>query len=415
MYNYDFKNGALYIGNIAADDLIKQFGSPLYVYDEEIIKNRVESLINAIPYSPLRIHYAVKANTNLHILKIFNSEGCYVDTVSPSEIEISLKAGFEPSKILFTGVNLTENDMGFAMERGVMLNIGSLFTLEQYAKNHPNTEISIRVNPDMGAGHHSHVITGGRDSKFGIFESDFSRASDIIKKYNLKLAGIHCHIGSGILEEKKFMEVMEIILRMARNFDDIDFVDFGGGVGVAYRPEQPDFDLKLFGNEASRLMENFSREYGKKVALSLEPGRFLVAEAGFLLTSVTDKKHTPKFTFVGVNSGFNHLIRPMAYGSYHHIVNASRADGKLEDVVVAGYICESGDVFTRDKEQPVARPVAEPQVGDTLAILTAGAYGYAMASQYNSRPRPAEVLVGNGKARLIRRAETIDDILSTTP
>lgn len=414
MYQYITKNNKLLIGGIPADDLIAEFGSPLYVYDEAIIKERVNSLTYSIRYKPLRLYYAMKANSNIHILKIIQKLGWGIDAVSVGEIEIALKTGFSADKILFTGVNLTDTEMQFAIERGVMLNIGSLYTLEKYAKQHRGANISIRVNPDMGAGHHSHVVTGGRDSKFGIFEGDFDEAKRIIAEYELNLIGIQCHIGSGILEEKKFIEVMDIILRMAKNFDNLEFVDFGGGIGVAYRPDEADFDLKGFGDNATQLMESFCADYGKKLTLAYEPGRFPIAEAGFFLVTVTDKKHTPKFVFVGVDSGFNHLRRPMTYGSYHHIINASNVDAKLEDVAVTGYICESGDVFTRGENGPVTIPIADPQPGDILAILTAGAYGFAMASQYNSQPRPAEVLVADGKARLIRRRETVEDLLETT-
>lgn len=411
MYPYESTNGKLIIGGIPADELVEQFGSPLYVYDEQIIRERFRTLNECIGYPHKRIHFAMKANSNPHVLNILREEGCYIDAVSIGEIFIALKCGYEPERILFTGINLSMDDIYYARENGVRLNIGSLFTLEKYGKQYPGTEISLRINPNMGAGHHSHVITGGEESKFGIFEDDIPQARSIMEHYGLKLMGIQCHIGSGVMEEQKYMEVMDIILRLGGHFDDLEFVDFGGGIGVAYRPEQKDFDLKGFGKDASAKMEAFSAKINHPVTFALEPGRFLIAEAGYFLTTVQDIKHTPKYKFIGVNSGFNSLVRPTMYGSYHHILNASDMNAEPEQVVVAGYICESGDLFTRNMEGPEARPIPKVKEGDVLVVLTAGAYAFAMASQYNSHPLPAEVIVNDGKAFLSREAETFEDLI----
>lgn len=413
MYRPAEQDNKLTIGGIAAEELVREFGSPLYVYDAEVIRGRYRKLNDAIPYAKKRIHFAMKANSNIHVLRLLEKEGAYIDAVSVGEVMIALTAGFQPDRILFTGLNFTDEDIRFLRESGVMLNIGSLRALERYGSQFPGTEVSVRINPDMGAGHHSHVITGGRDAKFGIFESDIPEAKKILAHYGLKLAGIHCHIGSGVLELSSFTRVMKIILRMAGQFEGLRFVDFGGGIGVAYEENEPDFDLEGFGREAAGLMEEFAKESGTEPVFAIEPGRYLVAESGYFLVTVRDVKHTPKFTFVGVDSGFNHLIRPMAYGSYHPIVNASKMHGGEKEIVLAGYLCESGDVFTRDEHGPVARKIAMPEIGDVVAILIAGAYGFAMASQYNSQPRPAEVLVDGGKAVLVRRRETIEDLTAT--
>ena len=414
----EVRNNELWLGGHSVRDLVLKYGSPLYVYQESVIRNRYKTLYQAIPYPKKRIHYAMKANSNLHILDILKKEGCCIDAVSREEVMIALEAGFAPNKILFTGINLTLEDMQFAVKNKIMLNIGSLFQLEFYGEHFPGTEISIRINPDFGAGHHDHCVTGGRDSKFGIFytggsKCDLDEVPALIKKYNLTLSGIHSHIGSGILEEEKFIELIQVILNLAKRFPNLDFIDFGGGIGIPYRPEEKDFDLAAFGEHLSNVIQDFNKEYGKEVTIALEPGRFIVAESGILLTTITDLKKTPKYTFAGVDSGFNHLIRPMAYGSYHPILNASNIEDEKEDVLISGYLCESGDLFTRSEEGPEVRSLSKPEVGNILALLNSGAYGFSMSSNYNSRPRPAEVLITNGSHRIIRRRETLADLLKT--
>lgn len=413
MLRTDIRDNKLHIGGISAVELTEQFGSPLYVYDAAIIRDRYEKLDKAIKYAPKHIHYAMKANGNIHVLRVLERLGASIDAVSVGEVMIALTAGFQPDRILFTGLNYTQDDVRFLKESGVILNIGSLHTLDKYGAQYPGTEVSLRINPDVGGGHHHHVITGGKDAKFGIFESDIPEAKKTITKYGLKLTGIHCHIGSGILDVETYAKVIKIILGVSGQFEGLKFVDFGGGIGVPYRENEPDFDLETFGEQVTGLMEEFAAKSGVRPLLAIEPGRYLVAESGTLLVTVRDVKHTSKFTFVGVDSGFNHLIRPMAYGSYHPITNASRATGDEKEVVVAGYLCESGDVFTIGENGPVARKIVMPEDGEVLAIHISGAYSFAMASQYNAQPRPAEVLIDNGKAALIRRRETIEDLTDT--
>jgi len=412
------KQNEMLIGGISARDLVKEFGSPLYVYNETVIKDSFRMINTSINYEKKRIHYALKANNNLRILQILEKEGAYIDAVSREEIMLSMKANYSAQKILFTGINLGDNDIDFAVQNGVMVNLGSLAALERYGSRYPGTTVSIRVNPDMGAGHHDHVITGGRESKFGIYyshkgQNDLEKAAEIAGLNKLRISGIHMHIGSGILDEKKFISLMQIILDIAARFKNLEFIDIGGGIGVPYKPEEHDFNFKTFGKRIDEMMRSFTKQYGSSPYLALEPGRFLVAESGTLLCTVMDLKNTPSYTFAGVDSGFNHLPRPMAYGSYHPVINASRIEGLKKEYAVSGYLCESGDVFTRNENGIKPQQITEIKIGDVLAILNTGAYGYSMASNYNARPRPAEVLVTGGEARLIRKRETFEDMLRT--
>jgi diaminopimelate decarboxylase len=282
----------------------------------------------------------------------------------------------------------------------------SLSQIRRYGQLKPGSDISIRINPDVGAGHHDHTITGGPMSKFGVYFSQTAEAKALARQYNLKVIGIHMHIGSGILDPAPFLMGMTTLLKTAREFEGLEFVDFGGGIGIPYRPEEKRLNMADFGEKVGNLFKDWCDSYGRALHLAIEPGRYPVAEAGTLLTTANTVKITPYRRFVGTDSGFNHLVRPTMYGSYHPILAASKADrpGTIK-TDVCGNICESGDLFARDRMLP------EIEEGEVLAILNAGAYGYAMSSNYNSRPRPAEVLVKDGKSRLVRERETLDDLL----
>jgi diaminopimelate decarboxylase len=295
----------------------------------------------------------------------------------------------------------------------VPINVGSLVELERYGKLNPGGRVSLRINPDVGAGHHHHVITGGPHSKFGIYHTERAPIAELLERHELKLVGIQSHIGTGILRTDEMLQAMEIILDTARNFPALEFVDFGGGFGIPYRPEEQPLPLKELGSAMCERFASFCSEYGRPLKMKLEPGRYLVAQSAALLVRVTNIQSTPAHTFVGTDSGFNHLVRPAMYGAYHEVVNATRVKGDALDVVVAGNVCESGDVFTQGPEGLEPRSLTRPAVGDVLALLDAGAYGMAQASNYNLRPRPAEVLVHAGNARLIRRRETYDDLVQT--
>ncbi|MBI3051374.1 diaminopimelate decarboxylase [Candidatus Woesearchaeota archaeon] len=404
-------NNRLLIGDIPASDLVRKYGSPIYAYDEAIIRQRMRDLKQGITYAKLMIYYALKANTNLHILRIIREEGAYADVHSPGEIMAAEKAGWKPEQIMLTSASVTNDEMRFAMDHGVLVNCDSLSQLERYGKLNPDSRVCVRINPDVGGGHHSHVITGGPESKFGIYHDKVPEIKEIAGKHRLKIVGVHQHIGSGILEPEKFRLAMNVLLKTAREFSDLEFVDFGGGLGVPYRPDQKALDLKSLGRMMTETFSSFCKEYGKELYMHIEPGRFPVAEAGYLLCTVNTLKETPTHKFVGVDTGFNHLIRPAMYGSYHQIVVTDRVDGEKSKIVVVGNICESGDAFTRDEHGLVDRELPEIKEGDVLAILNAGAYGFSMSSNYNTRPRPVEVLVKGSESRIIRKKEDEEYLL----
>lgn len=381
------KNNQLYLGKFSTKSLVEKFGTPLYVYEAETIKKRYLELIKNITYPKLHIHYACKANTNISILKLLKQLGSKIETVSKGEIILALKAGFKPEDILYTSTSVSKEEMLFIIKNKVRINLDSLSQIELYGKLNPNTKIGLRINQGIGAGHHSHVITGGELSKFGIPLPHLLQARKLAEKYKLKIVSLHQHIGSNILDSKILLKAFDKLLSTASSFSDLESLDFGGGLGIPYLPKEKDLNLKFFGLEITKRMKNFSKKYGRELFIILEPGRFLVAQSGVLLATVTEIKTNPKRTFVGVDTGFNHLIRPAMYGSFHEIINASKIKGVNQKADIVGNICESGDVFGRD------RKISRPYVGDILAILNAGAYGYVMASKYNSRLLPKEVLV----------------------
>ncbi len=402
-------NNLLYIGEIPASEIAKKYGTPVYVYDAEVIRYKYRELAESFSYPKVRIYYAAKANTNLRILEILREEGAGIDAVSPGEILAALKAGFLPEQIMFTATSVADEEMKFAISKKVLVNVDSLSQLERYGRLNPGSRVCIRINPAVGAGHHDHVITGGPDSKFGIWVGDLDKAASVAAKHRLKIAGLHQHIGSGILDVGKFINAIDVILAAAKSFPGLEFVDFGGGIGVPYSPEQQPIGILKLGEIISSILSTFVKNYGKELEFIFEPGRYLVAESGALLCTVNSIKSTPKHKFIGVNTGFNHLIRPMAYGSYHPIVSVSCAEAdkkEKETVIIAGNLCESGDVFTiGGRELPILKE------GDVLAIMVAGAYGYSMSSNYNTRPKPAEILVSGKKVSVIRAAEKAEDLV----
>ncbi len=400
------KNGKLYVGGVSCETLVKKYGSPLYVYDEEMIRRKVQSLLKAVAYPKFSIHYACKANSNLDILRIILQEGCRIDAVSPGEVFSALHVGFKPDDILFTGNNVTDDEMKYVIDKGIMVNIDSLSQLRRYGNMNPGGRISVRINPDVGAGHHDHCITGGPDSKFGIYFDKVDSIKKIAANHDLTIVGVHQHIGSGILDPDQYILAMDVLLKAAPEFANLEFVDFGGGIGVPYAPEDRAIDINRFGKKITDRFDKFCDDYGKKIELKIEPGRYPVCEAGLLLTTANTLKSTPKHHFVGTDSGFNHLIRHPLYLAYHEIVNASNMDGaEKRKYAVCGNICESGDLFTH------GRLISEVKEGDVVAVLNAGAYGFSMSSNYNSRPRPAEVLVNGDKVTVVRKRQTYDDLL----
>jgi len=344
----------------------------------------------------VKIFYAVKANSNPELLKIIRKEGLGIECVSPGEIRAGQAAGFAQEKISFTCSNLSEADLVFAAKNAGHVHIDSLVQLETWGRKKLGKEVSLRINEGIGTGHHRHVVTGGPDSKFGISLKDIPDARRIAKKYGLRVVSVEQHIGSNILDKDAdiFLKSVRKLLKSAEEFPDVRHVDFGGGFGIPYRPTDKALNLRTLGKEFTKLTDAFAKKRGGEVTFALEPGRYVVAESGTLLTTVVDMKSTSKHQFVGVNSGFNHLLRPAMYGSYHPIENLSRK-GTKKTVTIAGNVCESGDIFATH------RSIAAPKMGDMLAIGNAGAYGMSMASVYNLRDLPNEYLLEKGKLRNI--------------
>lgn len=478
-FSIDESTGNLLILGHKVSELVKEFGSPLVVYNESLIRSQYRILADSFSTATdgskiktkLSVHYAMKANFNPTVLRILEQEGASIDAVSPIECELAMKMGFAANRILFTGNNIGVEDLRYCLQKGIQVNIESLATLDSYGEmldqipdkpEHLEARpVSIRINPDVGAAHHSHCITGGPSSKFGIYPHQIGEVFEIIAKHNLTLVGLHAHIGSGILDPEPMEQALEIVLGIARRLVvegkreegkiralapnakrnklvELQWIDVGGGFGVPYSPEEKTLDVPTLAHRMAEKFAKFSEELGitentRPLELRIEPGRFLVASAATLLTTVTNVKSNPCYKFVGVDTGMNHLVRPMLYGAYHHIIHAEtvKADKKKYPVdfeggyVIVGNICETGDVLTGKVEGDLGdihhgeaawnpRWLPKIKIGHHLAICDVGAYGIAMSSQYNLRARPAEVLLRpDGKKVLIRKRETLEDMIGT--
>lgn len=385
-------------------EIAKKYGTPTYLYNLDKIEQNFKKLEESIPYENKKILFAMKSNFNKEILKLIKDLGGGIDAISVGEINYALDVGFKKEDILFTGIGISNEDIEFCIRKGITPNLGSLDLLERIGKMFPNSKVSIRINPDYGAGHHDHVITGGSQSKFGIHESYIEKVKETSKKYNLIISGIHFHIGSGVLDHKLYTEAIKKALEISTTFKEVEFVDIGGGIGIPYKPEQSNFDLNEFGKEITRLLEEFSEKEKRNVKLLLEPGRYLVAESGVLLAKVVELKQTPEYKFVIVDTGFNHLVRPVMYGSYHEIINLSKiTSNNFEEQVIAGNVCESGDIFTRDENGIIPRKLPTAEYGDIIGIFDTGAYGFSMASHYNLRKLPKEIVVKKNKFKVSKK------------
>lgn len=383
----------------------REFGSPVYVYDANTIIAQYDKLVSAFAKArSLRIHYAVKALSNISILKLFKQLGAGLDTVSLQEVRLGLAAGVEPSKIIYTpnGVSLAEIEKVAAL--GVQINIDNLSILEQFGSKHPTVPVCVRINPHVMAGGNANISVGHIDSKFGISIHQIPHLLRIVENTKMHVNGIHMHTGSDILDIGVFLYATEILFETAAKFKDLTFIDFGSGFKVPYKESDVATDIEDLGEQLSARFNQFCDDYGRDITLAFEPGKFLVSEAGYFLAQVNVVKQTTSTVFAGVDSGFNHLIRPMLYGSYHGIKNISNPTGRNRFYSVVGYICET-DTFANNRQ------ISEITEGDILAFSNAGAYCFSMASNYNSRYRPAEVLWYNGEAHLIRERETMEDIL----
>ena len=416
----EYKNGILNIADVSTIELAEKFGTPIYVINEQMIRKRYQKLKQVLDseYKNNSIHFAMKSNSSLSVLKILNSEGAYFDCTSTGEIYTCFKAEITPEKIIYTGNMFTNDDFQFAVKNDILINLDSISQVKRLAKAYDDIGkekniISFRINPEFGAGHHVHTITAGKEIKFGILDNQVIEAYSKAREYGFKKFGTHIHIGSGILNPYDFEKASEKYLTIVTNLADtlniqFEFVDFGGGLGIPYRPEEDPLDLEAYKNTVIIPFKELVEKGGfTNPNLKIEPGRFLSAEASIILAQINTVKDNGFKKFAGVNAGFNTLIRPTMYGSYHHIVKCNNGDNKnLVTYDVAGPICESGDILGRQRQLP------ELNEGDFLAILDAGAYGFTMSSPYNSRPRPAEILINNGDTYLIREAETYDDLLN---
>ena len=385
--------------------VVHTYGSPVYVYDANKISAQYERLTKAFAAVPsLRINYAMKALSNVSILKLMRKLGAGLDTVSIQEVKLGLHAGFAPEQIIFTPNGVSMEEIEEAASLGVQLNIDNLSILEQFGSKHPQVPVCIRINPHVMAGGNSKISVGHIDSKFGISIHQIPHILRIVENTKMHINGIHMHTGSDILDIDVFLYAAEILFDTAKHFRELKFIDFGSGFKVPYKEGDIQTDIEELGEKLSQRFLEFCKLYGRNLTLAFEPGKFLVSEAGFFLVKVNVVKQTTSTVFAQIDSGFNHLIRPMFYGATHFIENISNPEGKKRFYSVVGYICET-DTFASNRQ------IAEISEGDILCFRKAGAYCYTMASNYNSRPRPAEVLWIDGQAKLIRKAETLEDLL----
>lgn len=392
-------------GGVNALDVVNEYGCPLYIYDADIIKQKYDKLVNAFDGVDLKIHYACKALTNINILRYIKTLGGGLDAVSIQEVKLALKAGFGADQIMYTPNCVGISEIMEAVDLGVKINIDNISILEQFGQLRPDYPVCVRVNPHIMAGANAKTSVGHIDSKFGISVYQLPLVQRIVKATGIKVNGLHMHTGSGIMDAEVFLNGAEILFRSTEGFEDLEFLDFGSGFKVSYKEGDIETDIEELGKKISIRFKDFCKEYGKDLTLVFEPGKFLVSEAGFFLVKTNVVKQTTSTIFAGVDSGLNHLIRPMFYDAYHGIVNVSNPEGKSRIYNVVGYICET-DTFG------INRRISEIKEGDILAFKNAGAYCWMMSSNYNSRYRPAEVLILDGQAHLIRKRETFEDILN---
>ncbi|HBH82434.1 MAG: diaminopimelate decarboxylase [Bacteroidetes bacterium GWE2_41_25] len=400
-----------FFGNTDPVQLTEKYGTPIYVYNENILRERCRDMKGLISYKNFSVNFSPKANGNLELIKIIRSEGLRVDAMSPGEIYVNLLAGYKPEEILYISNNVSEEEFLYAIHAGVKISVDSVSQLELFGRINPGGKVAFRLNPGVGAGHHEKVVTAGQKTKFGIEVSSIGEVKRVAEEYNLSITGINQHIGSLFMEGDAYLKSTGNILSVAKQFDNLEFIDLGGGFGIPYRKQanQPRLNLKELGDKLSAVIRSFVDEYGKEIEFKIEPGRYIVAESGILLGKVNAVKKNFKTKFIGTDLGFNVLVRPVMYDS-HHDIEIYRKSGtpslKEEPVTIVGNICETGDIIAKERHLP------EIFENDILGVLDSGAYGYSMSSNYNNRLRPAEVLIQeNGKPRIIRKRDTLDDLV----
>lgn len=404
-----------FFGNSTPQELVRQFGSPLYVYNEPMLRKRCRELLALSSHPGFRVYYSAKANANLSILRIVREEGLLADAMSPGELAFQQAAGFKTEDILYVCNNVSSREMKAAADAGVLMSLDSLSQVEQFGRVAPGKAVMVRVNPGIGAGHSKKVVTAGKETKFGVSAEFFPQLRDLLQRYSLRLAGLNQHIGSLFMEPDSFLAAAEWLLETATQFPGIEIIDFGGGFGIPYRKYEGEarLDMADLGAKFDGMLKSWSAANNYQGRFFLEPGRYTVAESGLVLGSVHAIKDNAGTRYVGTDIGFNVLARPMLYEAFHDIElyreGAEPSTDTLPQTVV-GNICESGDILAAKRFLPVARE------GDIIAMLDAGAYGFSMTSPYTQRLRPAEVLIdAKGDAQLIRRRETIQDLMRLFP
>ncbi len=392
-------------------ELIEEYGSPLYVYNERILRQRCREMKNLIKYPNFTVQFSAKANSNLTLLKIIREEGLYVDAMSPGEIYVQMKAGFTPDQIFYISNNVSEEEMKFAIDNGVIVSVDSISQLEMLGRINRGGSVAVRFNSGVGAGHSDKVVTGGKKTKFGVDPVYIPEVKEILNRYDLRLVGINQHIGSLFMEGASYIESVGSILSIAENFENLEFIDMGGGFGIPYKKQENEgrLDISRLGEELDKIITGWVKSYGMDVRFKIEPGRYIPAESSVLLGTVHAVKKNYNVKYAGTDLGFNVLARPVMYNS-HHDVEIYRKSGKVseiqEPVTIVGNICESGDVIATKRLLP------EIFEKDIIGVLDAGAYGYVMSSNYNNRLRPAEVLIKeDGTVQLIRRRDTLEDLM----
>jgi diaminopimelate decarboxylase len=390
------------------NSLAKQYGLPLYVYDAKTILQQISSLKQSFAVPSLEIRYACKALSTIGIVKYIYHHGCGIETVSPGEIIMALQAGVPPERISFTPSGVLQQDYDFALKHGVHIHVDQFHILDWLHETYPGIAVTLRFNPAIQAGGHAKLQVGSDGSKFGFMAGQVAELKRKTDQLSLRVTGVHMHLGSDIGDSSSFDEAYEYLLSVATNWaDTIECIDLGGGFKIPYHPDDHAIDIAAFGKRVSKRFNEFCNSIGRQITMILEPGKYLVSASGYFLMEVSGVRKGLPNPMVYVSSGFNHFLRPMSYGAYHHIVNLSNPHGPLIEYDIVGYLCET-DTFA------VNRPIAEIRRGDVLCMMNTGAYGYTMASNYNGRLRPAELLLhADGKAELLRRAETMDDMLKT--
>ncbi|MBO4903418.1 MAG: diaminopimelate decarboxylase [Lachnospiraceae bacterium] len=408
-----FVEESRFFGKQNPEELARTYGTPLYVYNEEILRDRMRTVAGLITKYPYTVNYSMKANSNTAILKIALEEGLSCDAMSEGEIRMLERVHFPYERIFYVPNNVSDTEMEYAVERNIMVSLDSLDQLDLFGKRFPGRECSVRINPGVGAGHHEKVITAGKHTKFAISMEDIGEAKEIAKRHDLKIVGINQHVGSLFMEIDPYVAAVENLLAASKHFPDLKLIDFGGGFGTPYHKldGEGNFPMQDLHDALEPVLDDFVKEYGYAPLFKSEPGRFCVAEGAVILGRVYAKKSNAGVNYLGTDVGMNVLARPSLYDAWHDIEilrnGKAYTDGEYEKITVVGNICESGDKLATDRMMPVS------QNGDLICVLDAGAYGYSMCYTYNARPRPAEVMImADGSCRVIRRKETFEDLMA---